>query len=449
MRPMIRAAVAVTLAGSTLGGSAAAQQSEAEQSGAQPPDTLSAEASDPRAMGWMEGFPPPDDEIIRASDPDFMSFPKLRWIACHFRELEPTVGVVRGPEGFRPLERAIDESLGDVTFTPLGGGEPMTWDEAFDANYADGVMVLHEGRVVYERHSGCLEERGLHGAMSVTKSLTGLLAETLIAEGALDEDAQVTSLIPELEGSAFGDATVRDVLDMRTALDYSEDYADPDAEIWDYAEAISGLPQPDGYDGPRTTYAYLAQMTAAGEPGRAFDYQTPNADVAGWIVSRVAGRSVADLLSERVWSHIGAEREAYYVVDSAGIPSAGGGFNAALGDMARLGQLMLDGGRVDGEQIVPAQAVERIAAGGDGDAFAEAHYPLLDGWSYRSLWWHTDGAAYAARGVYGQTIYVDPEADMVIARFASYPVAANHANDPTSLPAYRAVAEHLAARASD
>lgn len=114
--------------------------------------------------------------------------------------------------------------------------------------------------------------------------------------------------------------------------------------------------------------------------------------------------------------------------------------------MARLGQLMLDEGRVDGEQIVPAEAARRIAAGGDPKLFAKANDPLLEGWSYRALWWHTAGSAYAARGVYGQTIYVDPEAKMVIARFASNPVAANAAHDPTSPPAYRAVADYLTRR---
>lgn len=114
--------------------------------------------------------------------------------------------------------------------------------------------------------------------------------------------------------------------------------------------------------------------------------------------------------------------------------------------MARLGQLMLDKGRVGDEQVVPAEAVERIAAGGDKALFAKSDHPILDGWSYGGLWWHTDRAAYAARGVYGQTIYVDPEADMVIARFASNPAAANAANDPTSLPAYQAIADHLTTR---
>lgn len=320
----------------------------------------------------------------------------------------------------------------------------MTWDQAFDVNYTDGVIGLHRGRVAYERYGGCLSETARHGAMSVTKSLTGLLGEILVAECTLDETARVGDLVPELASSAFGDATVRQVLEMTTALDYSEDYADPEAEVWTFAAAGSPLPKPDGYDGPQSYFAFLETVGKEGEHGQAFSYKTVNADAIGWIISRATGMSVAELLSERVWQRIGAGREAFFTVDSIGTPFAGGGFNATLRDMARLGQLMLDDGRVDGEQIVPAAAIDRIRQGGDREAFAKAGYDL-DGWSYRGMWWitHDDHGAYAARGVHGQTIWIDPAADMVIARFASHPTAANAAIDPTSLPAYRAVADYL------
>ncbi len=117
--------------------------------------------------------------------------------------------------------------------------------------------------------------------------------------------------------------------------------------------------------------------------------------------------------------------------------------------MARLGQMMLDKGKVDGKQIVPAKAVENIANGGYQKTFAKSGYTQLQDWSYRSLWWHTASDAYAARGIYGQTIYVDPDADMVIVRFASYPKAANAANDPTTLPAFQAIANHLTGKSKD
>ncbi len=439
MKKMIAPALAVTLA---LGGTAMAQQQPQQK-----PKPLSAQASNPKAMGWMQGFPAAADKAIRFSDPDFFAFPKLRWTVCHFRELMPTAGVANGTSGASALPVALDASLDKVSFTPLGASEPMTWDGAFGANYTDGIMVLHHGKVVYERYDGCLTPHTLHGAMSVTKSLTGLLAEMLVSEGKLDDTALVASLIPELKGSAFGDATVRQVMDMTTALDYSENYADPNAEVWTYSKAGSPLPPPPGYTGPRSYFEYLQTVKKKGEHGAAFAYKTVNADTLGWLVARATNTSVAELLSERLWSRLGTEREAFYTVDSIGTPFAGGGFNATLRDMARLGQMLLNDGRWESEQIVPQEAIARIRQGGKKDTFAKADYKLLQGWSYGSMWWisNDDHGAYAARGVHGQTLWVDPAADMVIVRFASHPVAANAASDPTSLPAYRAVAKHLMA----
>lgn len=412
---------------------------------AQEGTAMSAEASDPVKLGWMIGSPPPADKIIRFSDPDYFSFPKLRWTVCHFRQLMPTVGVSRGLGAPVPFARKPDDTIDSVTFTPLGGGPQMTWAQSLAANYTDGIVVLHDGVIVYEHYAGCLNDSGKHAAMSVTKSLTGLLGEMLVAEGKLDETAKVATIVPELAKSAFGDATVRQVLDMTTGLAYNEDYSDPDADVWRYGAAGNPLPKPEGYTGPRSYFEYLETVAREGEHGAAFGYKTINTDALGWIIARVTGKSVADLLADRIWSKMGAEQDAYYTVDSIGTPFAGGGLNAGLRDLARIGQLMLDGGVINGRRLIPEAAVNSIRAGGDKAAFAKSGYSLLKGWSYRGMWWvsHNEDGAYMARGVHGQAIYVDPKARMVIARFASTPQAGNAANDPTSLPAYDAVAKYL------
>ena len=406
---------------------------------------LSAEQSDPRTLGWMQGFPPPEDKIIRFSDSDYFSFPKLRWTVCHFRQLMPTTNVSRGLGAPVMLERKIDPGIDSVTFRPTGADHDMTWLQSLSANYTDGIVVLHKGVLVYERYSGCLTEAGQHGAMSVTKSLTGLLGEVLVAEGTLDANAKVATVVPELAQSAFGDATIRQVLDMTTGLRYSEDYADPNADVWIYSAAGNPLPKPEGYTGPRSYFDYLKTVVKQGEHGPAFGYKTINSDALGWVIARASGKSVADLLSERIWSKMGAEQDAYYTVDSTGTPFAGGGLNAGLRDMARIGQLLLDGGMAGGQRLIPQKAIDSIRAGGDKTAFEKGGYPALKGWSYRAMWWitHNANGAFMARGVHGQAIYVDPVADMVIARFSSHPVAGNAANDPTSLPAYEAMARHL------
>jgi CubicO group peptidase (beta-lactamase class C family) len=407
---------------------------------------FTAEQSDPRVLGWMQGFPPPRDKQIMQPDSDYFSFPKMRWTVCHLRELLPTEQVSRDIGAPVSLHYALDETAIDaLTFKPIGSDEEMTWRESLSANYTDGMLVLHEGKIVYERYFGCLDEAGKHAAMSMTKSLVGLLAEILVAEGALDESGLVSSIIPELGDSAFGNATVRQVMDMVTGLAYSEDYADPNAEVWKYAAAASPLPKPSGYQGPDGYFEYLQTVQPEGEHGDAFHYKTINTDVLGWIVSRVSGREITELLSERIWSRMGAEQDGYMTVDAKGVPFAGGGLSAGLRDLGRIGLLMLNEGEINGQRLFPSQVVASIRSGGSKDAFAKAGYRTLQGGSYRSMWWllHDEHEAFAARGVHGQTIYIDPSADMVIVRFASFPTAKNGHIDPTSLPAYQAVARYL------
>jgi len=133
------------------------------------------------------------------------------------------------------------------------------------------------------------------------------------------------------------------------------------------------------------------------------------------------------------------------MVDSIGTESGGGGLNTTLRDLARFGEVIRNKGRFNGQQIVPAEAVADIVKGGDKEKFAKAGYKTLHGWSYRDMWWQTrnENGAFEARGIYGQAIYIDPKAEMVIVRYASHPYAANAVNDPVTLPAFAAVAKEL------
>jgi CubicO group peptidase (beta-lactamase class C family) len=157
--------------------------------------------------------------------------------------------------------------------------------------------------------------------------------------------------------------------------------------------------------------------------------------------------TLSDLLSERIWIPMGAEEDAHYHVDRIGTESGGGGLSTTLRDLARFGETIRNHGRFNGRQIVPPAFVEEVARGGDPAKFKPAGYTTLPGGSYRHQWWHTHNAhgAFMARGVHGQGIYIDPKAEMVIARYASHPAAGNAANDPVTLPAYMALAKDLIA----
>ena len=205
------------------------------------------------------------------------------------------------------------------------------------------------------------------------------------------------------------------------------------------------MPKAKDYTGPNGYFEYLQTVKKKGTHGAEFNYRTINSDALGWIISRTTGKAVDDLLSERIWQKIGAEQSAYMTIDGKGTPFAGGGISAGLHDMARVGSLMLNKGEINGQRLFPTAVVDSIEAGGDKKAFATAGYNQLKNGSYKSMWWlfNNPTPIYAARGVHGQTIYVDPAADMVIVRFASYPEAGNGKIDPTSLPAYSALANYL------
>jgi CubicO group peptidase (beta-lactamase class C family) len=401
--------------------------------------------TDPQARGWMQGFPPAPDRTITFQDGSFRSFPELRWAWSNIRQLVPTVNVWRGPRPASVLPRE-DHDIGASKSVTMDG-RPMTFAKMLDETYADGIAVLHRGKLIYERYFGALKPHKPHIAMSVTKSFTGTLAGILVAEGKIDPQAPITEYVPELKGSAFGDARVHEAMDMTTGLIYTEIYTDKNSDVWGLRRANGMAPIEPGYQGATSIFDFLRAQQKQGEHGKAFSYKTVNSDVLAWICRRVSGLTLSDLLSERVWIPMGAEEDAHYHVDRIGTESGGGGLSTTLRDLARFGETIRNHGRFNGSQIVPSHIVEDIARGGDPEKFKPAGYATLPGASYRNQWWVTHNAhgAFMARGVHGQGIYIDPKAEMVIARYASHPAAGNAANDPVTLPAYMALAKDLIA----
>ncbi len=382
-----------------------------------------------------------------ARDGSFFTPESLPYSVLHMREFMPTTNVPRGNEArLTSFRYALqEEDIDRLRFVPMGKTVPITWLQSLEENYTDGIIILHRGRIIYERYFGEMTSESLHALMSVTKSFTGTLAATLVAEGKLDPMARVSYYLPELADSGFGTATVREVMDMTTAIAYSEDYTDPNAEVWGFSAAGNAMVEhPEG--APQGYHDFMPTVKQEGVHGERFGYRTINTDVLGWIVERVGGAPIAEQLRARVWSRMGMEQDAYYQVDATGTAFAGGGLNAALRDLARFGEMMRREGRWHGEQIIPREVVRDIRFGSNPEPFAASNYAdKLPGWSYRNMWWVTNNpnGAFMARGVHGQAIYIDPTAEMVIVRAASNPIASNTHNDPISLPAYQAVADYL------
>lgn len=436
LKPLAYTALSVFLGiAAALAGSVAAQS-----------PLPSATQSDPNRLMLMTGTPPLEQKLVRHADLSFYQFPNTRWTFSHFQELMPTKRVWRGAGPTVSLDENLQRDIASIEFLPIDGDATITWAEMLEATYADAALVLHRGKVVYENYFGATSRQTPHISFSVTKSYYGTLAAMLLEEGLLDETKLVRDYIPELASSGFGDATVRQILDMTTAIDYSEDYTDPKAHVFDFARAGGIFPKGD-YSGPEGFYAYVATLAREGEHGQAFSYRSVNTEVLGWLIARVTGLNAADLLQERIWSRLGAEEDAYILIDTLGTAWAAGGLNATLRDHGRFGEMIRRGGQWNGRQVVPRSVIEDLRRGADKSQFAKAGYVTLPGASYRNQWWihHNANGAFSARGVHGQTIYIDPTAEMVIVRLASHPLAANGNYDDISLPAYQAVADFLTA----
>lgn len=406
---------------------------------------LDGRASDPAVIGWMEGTPPPPDRRVQFGVQPTLGFPQIRWSLSHMRELVPTVNVWRGDQGAGELPKAPRHSdIEALKFDDMNG-RARSWEEALHDTYADGIVVLHRGRIVYERYLGILQPHVPHSCFSITKSYACTLAAALVHEGVLDETRAIPHWLPEMRGTAYENATLRQVMDMQIGVKYSEAYADQSADIWAYSRAGGLMPRPAGYDGPRNFYEYLVTLRPEGSHGEAFAYKTVNTEVLCWLMKRATGVPFADMLSRRLWSPLGCEQDAYITVDSIGVPMGGGGLSASLRDLARFGEMMRRGGEWNGRQVIPQAVVDDIRRGSDPAKFAKAGYTLLPGYSYRSMWWvtHDEHGGFEGRGIHGQRLYVAPGAEMVVARFGSHPVAASSAHDPITIPQLLALGRML------
>lgn len=405
--------------------------------------TLSAADSDPKKMGWMRGFPPAPDRVLSSEFGSFFQFPALRYSVCHMRQFFPTTEVNSGDQHYQ-FTSTPDPNIDTLSFTPWNSKQKMTWRASLAANYTDGILVLHRGRIVYEQYFAELTRSGVHAVMSVSKSVTALLACMLIADGQLNPGRTAASYLPELRGSGFGDATIRQILDMTTSIQFNEEYTDPKADIWTFSAIGNPFLRQKDSKLPQNYFDYIKTVPKTGPHGKAFAYKTVNADALGWIVSRVSGKSIPDLLSERIWTPMGAQKEAYYQVDGAGIAFAGGGLNCTLRDAGMLAEMIRCNGYFNGKQILKKEVTLGIAEARQQNTTLKIKEKVRN-WSYRNMWWMTNNTngAFAALGIHGQIIYIDPAAEMVIVRFASHPSGSNTANDATSIPAYEALASYL------
>ncbi|RWP35109.1 serine hydrolase [Mesorhizobium sp.] len=345
--------------------------------------------------------------------------PFSRWSFQNVGEFVPSARVAAVPgSGEIPVQDF--GGLLDEMIALAGGAETVA---AFlTRSDTDALTIMKAGKFVGDWFAPHMEFGARHIIFSISKSLTAILAGILEGEGVFDPQAPVTRYLPEAAGSAYGDASVRHVLDMSVSLDFEEAYLDPESAFARYRRAT--LWNPGG--GMESLADFILTLQRLGEPhGRTFRYRSPNSDLLGILLERASGQRFAELMHEKLWLPLGAMSEASVTVDMAGTARTAGGISVTPRDLARIGEMMRQGGIANGRRIVPEAWVrDTVSTGGDAEAWQRGTMAFLfPKGRYRNKWYQTGAAsgAFCGIGIHGQWLYVDPKAEVVIAKMSSQP----------------------------
>jgi len=368
----------------------------------------------------MSAFPSAETDLVTLAN--WRTAPYNKWAFQHVREIVPSADIPNAPGDIWKL---VSEPKDFSSFRFEHGGKAYSLDQCLDKTDTDGLVILHRGKVILERYGNGMTTDTPHILMSVSKSLTAIVAGILTEQGKLDPERKVVSIIPELKDSVYSDATVRHVLDMRVGLDFDEDYLATSGPIVEYRKSTNWNPLGPG-ERPSDLRTYLAGLKErAGPDGGPFHYVSTNTDLLGWILERASGARFADLMSTLLWQPMGAQSSAYITVDRFGAPRCAGGICTTTRDLARVGQLIVQDGRRNDRPIIPAGWIEDVLRGGDPKAWAAGDLISYFGdrtMHYRNKWYVLrDRDIALGLGVYGQNVFVDRTNELVIAKVSSQP----------------------------
>ena len=389
------------------------------------------------SLQLMVGAPPPEGRQVTVENG--LVAPYNRWSFQRMRELFPTRGINPAATPTALPTSAVEISNVPVTFRD---GRSTTAGDWLKDAYTDGFIVLHQGKVVHEQYLNGQRPTTEHIMFSVTKSLTGTMILMLAEEGLLELSKPVSQYLPELAQSAYGEASIQQVMDMTNSITYDETYDDPESDISRYFVAIA--------PGGRGMYAYLTTLTTelpSYAHGEAFQYVTPDTEVLGWLIRRITGKSLSDNLQQRIWTPMGAEFAASYILDPLGIELAGAGLSMTLRDAARFGQMILMDGRTAGAEVISPAIAQRIKTTRNAEAFSRYYddpWYTEVGEAYHDQWWSYAGVdAVVALGIHGQFIYVNSEHNVVIVKQSSDPFAEAERVDVETPVVLHAIANFL------
>lgn len=346
--------------------------------------------------------------------------PHNRWAFHHVREIVPTAPIFRGNQTDR-FTSAPAPSIGEVALSGLEGAQ-WSLERWLSESSSDALLVAHRGQLVHEWYVDDEIERSPHIVFSVSKSITATLAGVLVEQGLLDPARPVVDYIPELAASGYADASLQQVLDMVVRIDFNEDYLATSGKFIEYRTATGW--HPCGVDEiDQNLHDFLCSIERAdGNHGEVWQYKSPNSDLLGWVLERVSGETLAQLMSRHLWQPMGAEKNAYITVDRKGAPRSAGGICVLPRDLLRFAELVRNRGMADGRQVIPAAWIDDCSQGGSREAWerGESSKEFPAG-RYRNKWYQSGDAhqSMLAIGIHSQWIYIDPVAEVSIVKLSS------------------------------
>ncbi|MGB0620125.1 MAG: serine hydrolase domain-containing protein [Myxococcota bacterium] len=354
---------------------------------------------------------------------NFQFGPQNRWAFSHMSEVIPTADIRHDGGRVLALERGGDY-VDD--FSVAFAGRERSIEEIVARQYIDGLLILKDGKIVFERYYGHAAEAKPHLMNSVSKSVVGLVAGKLAGEGWIDLSKPVSHYVPALAKSGWGPDSLQTVLDMRDGSDYTEIYPDF-TTTFRLQDCAIGWTDADycPEDGARGLEEFLPTIGRDESKVGKWSYRSGSTDVIGWVLEAATGQPLAELISIHVWQPMGAEYDANITVDEGGAALADHGMSSTLRDLGRVGLLVLNDGRAFGKQVVPAAFIADLhAQRGDPSWPAEAATSGLEPY-YRSFWWGVGNAErdLSGYGIHGQILRVAPEAGIVVALYSTWPRA--------------------------
>lgn len=355
----------------------------------------------------------------------------IAWNFGHMDHILPKRDIHAPSEKFRFSEE--EQDLGIIRYNY--GGQTSTVQQYMDKVHATGWLVIKDDTIVTERYYSGYGPQSTAMSMSVAKSIVSLLMGIAFDEGAMENVLDpVTRYLPELAGSGYDGASIKDVLQMSSGVRFNEDYADPDAEIYTFLQDVFG-------ETAMPITQFVRKLTRLQPPGH-FQYKSVDTQVLCMLLERATGKKPSAYLEEKLWQPLGMEYDAYWNTDLHGNEIAFTFVNAALRDYAKIGRLVLHQGTWNGRRIVSERWMnESVIPDRDGLKAGQAD----DFFGYQYQWWTprgSDGSEVMARGIYGQHIYVNRQENAVIVKTGVDPTVFN-VHDDEAVTAYRAILAHL------